>query len=126
MTLESRASRPDIYTMRCTPLIIPLLAIACGLSACDRRESLTVWETKVRYAETITSGVAVGTAWTITADSFDRTEGVLLAVRFDDGYGKYDQDETYDQRESALEELAQVTLQCHYLITIYFYESGTS
>ncbi|GAB4515842.1 MAG: hypothetical protein Tsb0013_20420 [Phycisphaerales bacterium] len=69
--------------------LIALLGVAAVFTGCERRETLTVWETKVRYANSIVSGAAIGTAWTVTADTFDESEGVLLAVRLDDGFGKY-------------------------------------
>ncbi len=69
-------------------ILIGLCALT-ALSGCERREQLSVWETKVRYANSIVRGADVGIAWTINADAFDEEEGVLLAVRLDDGYGKY-------------------------------------
>lgn len=70
-------------------LIIPVLACAALLCGCEGRESLTVWETKVRFADSILRGSEVGLSWTITADSFDDAEGVLVGVRLDDNDGRY-------------------------------------
>lgn len=65
--------------------LLPLLL----LGGCDMREELSVWETKLRFAESIQRGAEVGTAWTMHADRFDEEQGVLLAIRLDDGYGRY-------------------------------------
>lgn len=77
------------HTLYTAAVLLLLGASALPLVGCEGRETLSVWQTKVRYAESIVRGSEVGTAWTITADSFDENEGVLLAVRLDDGYGKY-------------------------------------
>lgn len=69
--------------------LIACLACATLLASCGKGEQLTVWQTKKRFADAILRGAEVGVAWTMHADTFDETEGVLLAVRLDDGYGRY-------------------------------------
>ncbi|MEM1424302.1 MAG: hypothetical protein AAGH64_09895 [Planctomycetota bacterium] len=66
-------------------------ALACclPLASCGGQESLTVAETKERYAKSILDGAPVGAAWTVSADSFYTSTGTLVNVRMDDADGKY-------------------------------------
>lgn len=66
-----------------------MIAGCALLLGCDGRQSLTVSETKQRYATSIVAGAAVGASWTVTADRYDADEGLLIAVRMDDNFGKY-------------------------------------